>query len=361
MKSPTQLKILSTVWHRPGLFRKDLEAITGFHPNTVARAVDSLLAKGYIREMPAIPLEGRGRPHVPLAVDPERMCVGGVAIGPGAVEAVVLNLQGHPISPVVREQTSTPAEITHAVGERLQELLRSNPIALGVSVTGFFDPERKRLLFGSASPMAEIDLAPIFRCVGDTPINLNSDIHAMAIRWMKRQAKSEDDDVLVVSLEDGAVGASFLVGGMPNKGCVLGGNELGHMRLAVETDRCYCGGVGCVERVFSTAYLNRLGDPAMLGDALARRKPSDSAQRIIDLFAAALVSATVFARPSQVVVGGSFVNLPSFRHALEAAWRRQLPSVFQRRVSMIWYPMRADVSAETAGWLAIADVLRGTM
>lgn len=47
MNSPTQPKVFSTVWHRSGVFRKDIEAITGFHPNTVARAVDSLLAKGY--------------------------------------------------------------------------------------------------------------------------------------------------------------------------------------------------------------------------------------------------------------------------------------------------------------------------
>lgn len=359
MNSPTQLKILSTVWHRPGLFRKDLEAVTGFHPNTVSRAVESLLASGYIRELPAIPLQGRGRPRVPLAVDPERTCVGGLAIGPGVVESIVLNLQGMPTGDPVRETFHTPADIPRAVGRQLQGLLRANPLALGVSTTGFMDPQRKRILFSSAAPLEEVDLAPAFRRAGDTPVVLNSDIHAMAIRWLKRQARSEDEDVLVVSLEDGAVGASLLVGGLPNAGCVLAGNELGHMRLGVETDRCYCGGTGCVERVFSTAFLRRSGDLETLPEALSRRKLSTAGRQIMDLLGQALVSATVFVRPHQLVIGGSFASGAAFRQVLEQTWRRQLPTIFQKRVSMNWYPLRADVSAETAGWLAIANVLRG--
>lgn len=359
MNNPTQLKILSTIWRRPGLSRSDLEGLTGFHTNTVARTVEGLLQKGYLRETEAVLQQGRGRPRIPLEVDPARICIGGIAIGAGAVESVALNLLGQPQSEIARVEATGPERITQAVSGLLRGLLRWNPLGLGVSVTGFVDPGRMRILFSSALPGSEVDLAPFFSRAGGTPVVMNSEIHAFAARWLMGHAENEHDDVIVVALEDGAVGASLLVSGHPNSGCVLGGNELGHVKLGVETKRCYCGGIGCVERIFSTDFLRQSGGTGTLSDALSRTPLSKAARKIVDHIALALANITVFTRPQRIVVAGTLTSHLGFRRALEDAWRNQLPLIFRDRVALEWCSMKVTVSAETAGWLAIASVLRG--
>jgi predicted NBD/HSP70 family sugar kinase len=359
MNSPTQLKVLSTVWRTPGLSRSELGALVGLHANTITRMVDALIRKGYLREGASGQRGHRGRPKIPLEVDPARTCVGGIAIGAGGVEAVALNLLGQPQGEVENAAASDPAGIAKGVARLLRGVLAKNPLALGVSVTGFVDPESRRILWSSAAPAAELDLAPLLARAGETPVVLNSEVHALGMRWLMNHVESEHDDTLVVTLEDGAVGASLLVGGRPYTGCVLGGNELGHMSLNVETARCYCGGTGCVERVFSTDFLHRLGGRGSLGDAFAAPALSAASLRIIDLVALGLANATVFARPHRVVVAGMLGRNDRFRDALSRAWRQRLPAVFRDRVLLSWYETKATLSAETAGWLAIAGVLRG--
>ena len=358
MKSPTQMKVLSAVWRTPGLSRSDLEGETGFHMNTITQTVGALLRKGYLREGDTRK-QGRGRPRIPLEVDPGRTCVGGIAIGVGAVEAVTLNLLGQPQGKISRVEADSPERITRAVSEQLRNLLLSNPLALGVSVPGFVDPEKMRILFSAAMPGREVDLEPFFRRVGETPVVLNTDVHALATRWLMNHVEAEHEDSLVVTLEDGAVGASMLVEGRPNKGCVLGGNELGHMNLCVETAHCYCGGTGCVERIFSTDFLHRSGGTGDLASAFSGKAISKAAQHVIDLTAIGLANATVFARPHRVVIAGILGKQRVFREALEGAWRKGLPPVFRERVKLEWYETQATVSAETAGWLAIARIVCG--
>lgn len=358
MQSPAQRRVLAAVWRSPGLSRGEVEAATGLHANTVARAVDRLVRKGYLREGVGVP-GGRGRPRIPIDVDPDRACVAGIAIGVGEVSSVVLGLRGDPRAAAERMTVSGANEVGMAVRQGFERALRAAPLAVGVSVTGFVDPERMRILFSSAAPGHPVDLAPAFRDAAKAPVVLDSEIHAFSLRWIMDHAECADRDVLVVTLEDGAVGASFLVNGRPNRGCVLGGNELGHMRLCVDTEPCYCGGTGCVERVFSTAYLRREGGEGQLEGALSGSELAPAARRIVELLALALANATLFARPHRLVLAGTLARHAAFRSELEEAWRRQLPAVFRPRTGMDWWPVGATVSAETAGWLAIARVLRG--
>ena len=175
--------------------------------------------------------------------------------------------------------------------------------------------------------------------------------------------ESRDEDVLVVTLEDGAVGASFLAAGRPNRGFVLGGNELGHMRLAVPTDRCYCGGVGCVERVFSTPFLRQLSGSGTttLATALGSAQLSAGVRRTLDLTAQALANATIFTRPHRVVLAGSLAADAVFRTHFEQAWRAELPAIFRSYIQLEWWPIQATISAETAVWLAITRVIQGSI
>ncbi|MCE9612905.1 MAG: ROK family transcriptional regulator [Lentisphaerae bacterium] len=361
MDTRATLSILSALRRAPGLTRGELAARTGLHSNSVARTVTRLIRQGVVRERPPSRSVRRGRPQIPLELDTQRACVGGLAIGQGAVEAIHLDLMGQPVRSAQRHIITDAGSLPRVLPALMRDVMRSAPLAVGVCVTGFVEPHTKRILFSSALPQREVSLAATLRRCGTTPVVLNSEVHALSARWLMNHGEAQAEDVLVVTIEDGAVGASLLVAGRPNPGCMLGGNELGHMRLAVETTRCYCGGVGCVERVFSTACLRALDGPsaATLATALATPRLSSGARRIIELTAQAIANVTIFARPHRVVLAGSLTARPGFQRHMDRAWRQALPAIFERRVRLDWWPIQATISAETAGWLAIARVMQG--
>ena len=104
MNTQAALTILSELRRLPGSSRRDLEVATGLHVNTVARTVDALIRKGYVREGTVSRPAGRGRPQIPLEFDTERVCVAGLAIGQGALEWVHADILGRPLNEVCRQE-----------------------------------------------------------------------------------------------------------------------------------------------------------------------------------------------------------------------------------------------------------------
>lgn len=361
MNTQAALAILSELRRTPGSSRRDLELATGLHTNTVARTVSALIGKGYVREGVAYRPGGRGRPQMSLEFDTERVSVAGLAIGQGALEFVYADILGRPLRPIHRQEVADVTSLSWLLPKVMDDIVKMTPLAVGVCVTGFVDPHSMRILFSSATPERETDLTSAMKRLGAMPVVLNSEVHALSARWLMNHSESRGEDILVVTLEDGAVGASLLVAGHPNRGCVLGGNELGHMRLAVETDRCYCGGIGCVERVFSTPFLRRLEQSGQRSLAAAFGAPqlSSGAHRILELTVHAIANAAIFVRPHRVILAGSLAVNASFRNQLEQAWGRSLPGIFRSRIRLEWWPIQATISAETAAWLAIARVFQG--
>src|SRR5205807_3952274 len=97
---------------------------------------------------------------------------------------------------------------------------------------------------------------PIYDVAGDLPVVLENDMHALAARWLLTH-RAAGQDVLLVLVGDGRLGAAILVDGRPNRGCAIGANDLGHCRFFVDTEKCFCGHVGCLERIVSTDFLLR--------------------------------------------------------------------------------------------------------
>src|SRR5690606_35749226 len=104
----------------------------------------------------------------------------------------------------------------------LRQALDPQVLAIGVAVPGFADPQRHTLLLSSAAPgHRSVDLTPLFDAAGGTPMVLENDMHALAARWLLEKGAGGDRDTLLVSLEDGAIGAAMLIDGKPNRGCIV--------------------------------------------------------------------------------------------------------------------------------------------
>lgn len=353
-----QRSILQSIWRAGRLSRRDLHEQTGIRPNTVGSDAALLLKEGILRECTTKSL-GRGRPRVPLEIDPARRHVIGIAIRPGHVEVGRLNLLGHLLDTPVSHSAGQPSAMIAATCELLEERMDDNTLGIGLSTPGFVDPIRRTILFSAMTARGgAVSLKPAFDCAGKVPVVLENDMHALAARWLLTHQQEQDEDVLLVYFEDGQFGSALLIEGRPNRGCVTGANELGHTRLPVETDVCFCGHSGCLERICSTPFLRRLGSR---GGTLPERAADfngddEPLRQVIDYLATGLSNAMNFTRANRLVLVSELTRHSAFTKRLTTAVQERMLGELRDRARIDVWDQPAARSAETAGWLALASL-----
>ncbi len=331
---------------------------TSLRPNTVGDHASQLLAKGLLSERVAA-AEGPGRPPLPLSVNTTARHVLGAAIRPGHVEACRLNLCGHCLGRLYQRAILRPEDTIGTARQLLLELVNEQTFLIGLSTTGFVNPSNREILLSSALPRQNVaSLDSLLDVTGDKPLVVENDMHALAARWLQEHHRQLEEDVLLVYLDDGQLGSALLVRGEPNWGCLVGGNELGHTRLPVETAPCYCGHSGCMERICSTEFLRRQG--AAEGDLaqhIAHYDGSDPALgRLIELLTMGLANAINFIRPHRVVLVSQFTRHGPFMEALMAEVRRRVMAALVNVVQFHYWDQAATSAGENAGWLALAAI-----
>ncbi len=296
-----------------------------------------------------------------------------------------------------------PRRIISSAAAALRRLVSAQTLSVGVSVTGFIDPVARTILFSSALPgLGNVSLAPLFKAAalddvatGPRPVVVENDMHALAARWLLTHRSQSNQDVLMVSIGDGRLGAAMLIDGRPNRGCAIAGNELGHARFFVETDRCFCGHVGCLEQICSTAFLNRRDAasgrqvaPWTLMERASRftgpiaSKPIDRkgkpAQKLVqnagsnghgltDGVDAGLIDLTQYlsmgianavnlVRPDRLVLVSELTRYQGFHALLERSIRSALLNVLADRVQIDAWDQPLSHACESAAWLALANL-----
>lgn len=349
-------RIFHRLWTGAPTNRLDLAHMIGLTPNAAGALVNQMIHAGLLHECTPS-TRGRGRPTIPVEIDPARRQVLGMALYSGHIEIASLNLRGQLMEPAQLLEVPKPSQLLRTAQRSLSKSLTPNHLAIGLSVTGFMDIRQQRLLLSSAlAGLPDGDLAPLFASVGKIPLYPQNDMHAMAARWLLTQPENINEDVLLVLLADSQVGATILIGGKPNSGCVAGGNELGHMRLPVATDRCYCGQTGCLERIFSSEFARaRLGLVGALPDMIRQYdgRPGPLAQ-LIHLTSTGLANVTNFLRPHRLVLISPYTRYPVFANELLRQTRELLLRVLADRVRIDLWEQPASGPAETAAYLPLA-------
>jgi predicted NBD/HSP70 family sugar kinase len=363
-----QREILRLLWRGGRMSRWELHRETGVNPNAVGVDVGALLREGIIRECQSA-VAGPGRPRIPLEIDPAVRHVVGLAVSPGRVEAGRLSLRGQLLGRPLTRGTSNRAKTIAAAQALLREALNDQTLAVGLSVTGFVDPsQRATLLSSSFAGQGGASLAPLYELAGDRPLILENNMHALGAWWLLIHQAESDEDVLLVSMKDGQMGAALLIDGRPNRGCAIGANELGHVRFFVDTETCYCGHSGCLERVCSTEFLRRRGvasgtlmeHAARFGTEAAKSDPAaeKAVAEVLDYLSAGLANAVNFIRPNRLVLTSEMTRFPAFSDALQRAIRSRMLAELVKRVRIDLWDQADSHSAETAGWLALATLYR---
>jgi glucokinase len=301
---------------------------------------------------------------VPLEIDPATRHVVGLTLAPGRVEATRLSLRGQVFGSPAAKTVAQSRQVVAAARELLRRTVNRQTLAVGVSVPGFIDLNAHELLFSSATPgLGPVSLAGLYEQAGDLPVALGNDMYAAGVRWVLTHRTDENQDVLLVGIEDGELGATLLVSGRSNRGCVAAANELGHTRFFTDTERCYCGQVGCLERICSSDFLVRNGAPVgtRLADRARLYEGDDGPLEVmVRHLAMGLANATNFVRPDCLVLAGRLSRFRGFMDLISRSVRGLLLSELADRVRISFWDEAVGGSAETAGWLALAGLYSTT-
>ena len=353
-----QRELLRLLWREGRLSRWELHERTGVNPNAIGLDVAHLLAQGMVRECQSEPA-GPGRPRVPVELDPSQRHVVGLSIGPGRVESGRINLRGNLLGKPIYRDAASPDRIVPLALELLHEMMSEQTLAIGFSVTGFVDPVNHAILTSSSlRGRGQVSLTPVYEAVNHRPIVLANNMHALAARWLLTHQAEASEDVLMARVLDGQMGAALLINGRPNHGCAIGANELGHVRFFVDTEVCYCGHPGCLERICSTQFLRLHGvaTGSLFEHAMAYDGSNKPMSMVVDYLSAGIANAINFIRPHRMVLVSDLTRSAPFTDALLRLIRSRLLNEMVQRVRFDQWDQPSYQNAETAGWLALANL-----
>ena len=361
MLSPIEQAVLRELRRPAGVSRGELADALNLRPNTAGDVVAGLIELGLAREK-APEKSGPGRPRVPVALDPDGRTVLGIALTPGRLHVAELGLTGRVIQ---RRQAPLPhiRDLAETSKKLIGALLHPRIWSTAIAAPGLVDRAANELTLTGLT-RSRIDLSPVTKALGKTPTVIDNDMHALAARWaLTPNASERDDDALLIRFGDGVLGASMLVQGRPNRGCVIGGNELGHTRLPVNTPRCFCGQTGCLERIASSAFLHQQGASSIRTlNELCSAWPSGTEvddkpiAEMLELLATGLGNAANFVRPHRLVLISELSRYATFNDALLVKLKRQmLPGIAENCTTERWdEPLSSP--GETAAYLALAGL-----
>jgi predicted NBD/HSP70 family sugar kinase len=335
--------------------RSDLHRLMNCRKNTIGQDVSTLLALGLLRES-ELHMPPRGRPSVHLEIDPASRHVLGAAIVPGSVSCGRYNLLGHPIETAIVQRVDEPAKLIPTCKKLIRQMISPKTIVTGLSIPGMMEQTSLKILTSSAWPdgqqisLKSLDQQTDHKLVFDNLTN------ALGTRWLLEHSHDPHHDHLLILLSDGMLGATLLINGRPIQGCITCSNELGHTRMPVPTPKCYCGHTGCLERIFSSAYLKQLGCKRDLCSELVGDSSHPAVKQMTDYLVMGLANAVNFCRPSHVTVMTDLPDIHGYIERLMDEVRKQSLREFACRMTMQhWIEPDAQPAANGAA-LALAQL-----
>ncbi|HTV48526.1 MAG TPA: ROK family protein [Phycisphaerae bacterium] len=349
-------ELLRIIWVSGRLSRWELHERSGQTPNGVGIVAGRLLEQGILRECPSEP-SGGGRPRIPLEIDPAQRHVVGLMILPNAVEICRMNLYGNVIGKPQRRSVLENEDVVSTGARMLQEMVSRKTLSVGIGIAGLMDQETHSLMLNAAaSEQRGISLQPLYEAIGECPFVLVNNLLSLAARWALTHRAEFDQDVLLVAFGDAHLGAAMLIQGKPNRGCMMGANELGHTRLPVETEVCFCGHTGCLERICSSSFLHSNGVPAnrTLQDLLSGEEDNAAVEKLIELLSMGIANGVNFVRPHRLVLVSDLTRSKKFDQTLMRRIDSMLLPELATRVRIDAWDIQSFNTAETAGWTALA-------
>ena len=87
-------RFATLLWRKGELARSEIHQVTGVHPTLTGNSVATLIGAGLLRDGRPRPTPERGRPQVPVMIDPDQRLFLGLSLSPGEVRLARIDPTG---------------------------------------------------------------------------------------------------------------------------------------------------------------------------------------------------------------------------------------------------------------------------
>ncbi|MCI8430291.1 MAG: ROK family protein [Lachnospiraceae bacterium] len=242
------------------------------------------------------------------------------------------------ICETMKTDADRPAEeVVQRIGQRTLSLLEKQGIPMdqcvsaGISVPGTVDSRKGVVRYSNNIRWKQVELVKMMSEYLPIPVRVANDADCAALGEAAAGAGRDCQDVVMVTLGVG-VGGGVILDGEICAGKNVGGNELGHMVIVEDGERCTCGRRGCLEACVSSGALIRDARAAtgqemtpkevFAGAAAGDIRLKEIVDRYTRRLGTGLVNIVNIFRPQLVLLGGELspqaeTLLPSLREMMK--------------------------------------------
>ncbi len=254
----------------------------------------------------------------------------GIDLGGTKIEGVILQSLEDP-TPLLRTRVDTEGDkgYQHIVGQigklvkQMKEQSGLTPERIGIGTPGVLDPVLQTMKNSNSTSLNGQPLKKDIESLLNIPIEMANDANCFALaetKWGIVKEKAPDARVVFGIIMGTGVGGGIVFNGNVWNGCHGIGGEWGHNFLDESGGPCYCGKIGCVEKIISGPglqhyYFSLTNQKISLKEIVARyEQGNDEAakktmDRLIHYFGKAVSVITNILDPDVIVVGGGVGNI----------------------------------------------------
>lgn len=260
IKQMKQIQILQYILEHRNVSRQGMAAALGFSMPVVRQSVTELIDAGFICESGKYDSSG-GRKAAALSIREGGYCAAGVEVRRHHLCLVLCDLNRKLLDMAQYELPfQDTREYYEELGRTVLEFIDKNIggahsaytlMGVGFSLPGILDLNRGMLV---KSHTLEVSNVLLLRFSQNVPYDTCFDNDANAAACA--EVEDERQNTIYLSLNDTVGGAMYLNGNL-YRGDNYKGAEFGHMVLAPNGRRCYCGKNGCLDAYCSAKALRQ--------------------------------------------------------------------------------------------------------
>jgi predicted NBD/HSP70 family sugar kinase len=294
----------------------------------------------------------------------------GIDLGGTKIEGVILKAE-EISKPIVRTRIDTESfkgynHIINQVEGMIKKMKAQSglqPDKIGFGTPGVLDPILQTMKNCNSTALNGMPLKKNLEQTLGVPVVLANDANCFALaetRWGVVKEKCPRAQVVFGIIMGTGVGGGIVFNKVWNGKHGIAG-EWGHNFLDESGGPCYCGKVGCVEKVISgpatELYYQKLtGEKISLKEISKRYKVGDAAarqtiERLYDFFGKAISVVVDILDPDVIVIGGGVGNIAAlYRDGVEALRKY----IFNNRVDV---PVLKPILGDSAGVFGAAALM----
>ncbi len=254
----------------------------------------------------------------------------GIDLGGTKIEGVILKSMEDP-TPLIRTRVDTGGDkgYEHVVQQikKLVDIMEKEsglkPERIGFGTPGVLDPILKTMKNCNSTSLNGNPLKKDVEAILGFPIEMANDANCFALaeaKWGIVKEKAPDARVVFGIIMGTGVGGGIVFNGTVWNGCHGIGGEWGHNFLDESGGQCYCGQIGCVEKILSgpglqNYYHSITNEKITLKEIVARYTKGDdeaakkTMERLLHFFGKAVSVVTNLLDPDVIVIGGGVGNI----------------------------------------------------